>query len=124
MIESMTRVERKPPRFYLETYDINGKRMNGALSARPKGQPRGWTLMLEHGGFHEFKFKRSALAFFARLVKLEVEVEETPVEDPALDRADEAIVSPAEYAELEAAADKCETGNKGCIEHGRDCENV
>ncbi len=68
----MTRVQRKPPRFYLEAYDGNGCTINGALQALPKGQ-RGYSLMLEGGGLHEFKTQRRALKFFSRLEKIDPE---------------------------------------------------
>lgn len=66
----MTRVSRKPPRFFLEHVDANGVKIDGALQALPKGQ-RGYTLMLPGGGIHEFKTQRRALKFFSRLQKLE-----------------------------------------------------
>lgn len=115
----MTRVQKKPTRWFLESYDANSEKITGAMQANPKGQ-RGYTLMLEGGGIHEFKTQRRALKFFSRLEKLVPEVAETPVEDPALDQADVAIVSPAEHAALQAACDaKCETNNKGCVTHNR-----
>jgi hypothetical protein len=71
----MTRVERKPPRWFLEHADANGVVINGALAANPKSREHGYTLMLEGGGIHEFKTQRKALAFFSRLQKVD------PVED-------------------------------------------
>jgi len=70
----MTQVQKKPARFFLESADINGVIINGALQALPKGQ-RGWSLMLTKGGIHEFKTQRKALNFFSRLQHIQPEVE-------------------------------------------------
>lgn len=66
----ITRAARKPPDYMLEQTDVNGNIINCVLRKLPKGQ-RGWTLLLPGGGFHEFKTKRKALDFFARLQRLE-----------------------------------------------------
>lgn len=63
----MTRVNKKPARFFLEHSDANGVVINGALQALPKG----YSLLLPDGGIHEFKTQRKALKFFSRLQKLE-----------------------------------------------------
>ena len=100
----MTRVQRKPARFFLESTDANGVVIQGALQALPKGR-RGYTLMLEGGGIHEFKTQRRALKFFASLEK----VEPTPEDVPHVDAPCDIAANQATLPVREEQEDACPT---------------
>jgi hypothetical protein len=79
----ITRIQRKPPFFKLETYDISGKKMTAVLKrvrCTGKGavnskEPR-WELILGPTWAKGFHTKRRALLFFARITAVRGKTEE------------------------------------------------
>jgi len=82
----LTRANRTPPDYWAE----NDSGVKCVLRKRNRRRGlRGWDVLLQGGGVHEFKTKRAACDFVARLRKLEVQDEdgETTGTEPA-DRVD------------------------------------